>query len=251
MKNAARNSGFTLIEILLAIGILATISVFAIQALSSQIEHRNKLEQKNASYHAMHVALMRIYDDFANIYVAPDTGAKTNLVKQALVWKSGAKGGYFTTQNFRSFVAGTPQSDLAQVRYAVKDDPKDSNKKQLWRVVDTVLQNSIEYEDTGTPQLLVDDLDKFEIQFWDGQDFSNQGDWDTTASTYANKLPKMVRIILSAFSPELDSEKQLKELDPARADKPRNKISLETIAYLLKSADQQQIKEPGGDYKWR
>jgi type II secretion system protein J len=249
IAKAKQSAGFTLIEILLSIGILATISVFAIQALSSQIEHRNKLEQKNASYHAIHVAMTRIYDDFANITVAAETGARASMVKQALVWTT--KGGYFTTQNFRSFVAGAPQADLAQVRYSVKDDPKDPAKKQLWRTVDNVLQNSIEYEDTGISQVIVDDVDKFEVQFWDGQDFSNQGDWDTTSSNFANKLPKMARIVLSIFTTELESEKQLRELDSGKADKPREKIQLETIVYLLKSADQQQLKEPAGEYKWR
>lgn len=242
-------SGFTLIEILLSIGILATISVFAIQALSSQIEHRNKLEQKNAAYHAIHVAMTRIYDDFANIIVAPDSGARANMVKQALVWTS--KGGYFTTQNFRSFVAGAPTGDMAQVRYYVKENPKDPAKKQLWRVYDSLLQNSIEYDETGVPQLLIDDLEKFEVQFWDGLDFSNQGEWNSTSSEYSNKLPKMARISLSAYSPELESDKQLQSLDPAKAAKPRDKIQLDTIVYLLKSADMQQIKEPAGDYKWR
>ncbi len=242
-------SGFTLIEILLSIGILATISVFAIQALSTQIEHRNKLEQKNATYHAIHVAMTRIYDDFANITVAAESGARASMVKQALIWTS--KGGRFTTQNFRSFVAGSPQADLAQVRYSVKEDPKDPSKKQLLRAVDTVLQNSIEYEDTGISQVLLDDLDKFEVQYWDGQDFSSQGDWDTTSSNFANKLPKMARIVLSIFTPELDSEKQLRELDASKADAAREKIQLETIVYLLKSADQEQLKEPAGEYKWR
>jgi type II secretion system protein J len=249
MTQRTRSAGFTLIEVLLSIGILATISVFAIQALSSQIEHRNKLEQKNAAYHAIHVAMTRIYDDFSNITIAAENGARTNMVKQALVWKS--KGGYFTTQNFRSFVAGAPVGDLAQVRYFIKDDPKDPNRKQLWRAIDTLLQNSIEYEDTGISQLLVPDLDKFEVQFWDGQDFSNQGDWDTTSSSFANKLPKMTRIVLSAFTPELESEKQLRELTPGSAERARDKIQLETIVYLLKSADQTQLKEPSGEYKWR
>jgi hypothetical protein len=61
----------------------------------------------------------------------------------------------------------------------------------------------------------------------------------------------MTRIVLSAFTPELESEKQLRELTPGSAERARDKIQLETIVYLLKSADQTQLKEPSGEYKWR
>jgi type II secretion system protein J len=245
-----RTSGFTLIEVLLGIGILATISMFAIQALSIQIEHRNKLEQRNAAYHAIHVAMSKLYDDFRNLYAAPDSG-RPGVLKQALVWKPGGKTMYFTTHNYRSFMLNSPQSNLAQVRYSIKDDPKDPNKKQLWRVVDTNLQNSIEYEDTGMPQLLIDDLAKMEVLFWDGQDFSNLGEWDTTASAYSNKLPKMAKIRLEAYTPISEPEKQLKNLAPQGPDSERQKMTLETIVFLLRSADQGQLKDPSGEYKWR
>jgi type II secretion system protein J len=249
-RKRQQTSGFTLIEVLLGIGILATISMFAIQALSIQIEHRNKLEQRNAAYHAIHVAMSKLYDDFRNLYATPDSG-RPGVLKQALVWKPGGKTMYFTTHNYRSFMLNSPQSNLAQVRYSIKEDPKDPNKKQLWRVVDTDLQNSIEYEDTGTPQLLIDDLAKMEVLFWDGQDFSNLGEWDTTANTYANKLPKMAKIHLEAYMPVSETEKQLKDLDPQRAETERQKMTLETIVFLLRSGDQGQLKEPGGEYKWR
>lgn len=242
--------GFTLIEVLLGIGILATISMFAIQALSIQIEHRNKLEQKNGAYHATHIAMARIYDDFRHVNAVADSG-RTGSIKQALVWKPTGKSMFFTTHNYRSFMSGAPQSNVSQVRYTIKDDPKDAGKKQLWRTVDTELQNSIEYEDTGLSQLLVSDLAKFEVIFWDGQDFSNLGEWDTTASAYANKLPKMAKIHLSTYTPELESQQQLNAVGGNKSNEEREKISLETIVFLLKTTDQSQLKEASGEYKWR
>jgi hypothetical protein len=194
--------------------------------------------------------MARIYDDFRHVNAVPDSG-RTGSLKQSLVWKPTGKNMFFTTHNYRSFMAGSPQSNVSQVRYTIKEDPKDASKKQLWRAVDTALQNSIEYEDTGISQLLVTDLAKFEVTFWDGQDFSNLGEWDTTSSTYSNKLPKMAKIHLSTFTPELESEQQLKDLNAKKGDKERDKIVLETIVFLLKTTDQAQLKEPSGEYKWR
>jgi type II secretion system protein J len=246
-----RDSGFTLLEILLAIGILTTISAYTISTLSTQIEHRNRLQVRNAAYHSLHVAMARIYDDLRHVYISSTQGT-SNALKQAFVWRPGGKLTYFTTQNFNSFQADTPQSNLSQVRYSIRDDAKESTRKQLWRTVDTNLTNSIEYDDVGMPQLLVDDLALFKVSFWDGMDWSNADDWDTTSSTYKDKLPKMAKIRLEAYQPDTEIEKQNKiARGVSDNDAEREKIVLETIVYLLKSDGQQQLKEPGQEYPWR
>ena len=46
-EHRKNQAGFTLIEIVIAIGILASLSLYAVTALTNQIETRNKLQQSN------------------------------------------------------------------------------------------------------------------------------------------------------------------------------------------------------------
>lgn len=247
-------AGFTLLEIILVLGILATISVMSITMLSTQLTQRNKLELINQGQHAVNLALDRIYDDMRAIYLYNnETRVIANLperaVKPGLTSRAGAT--WFLTQAFRSLRPNSPESDLAAVRYYERPNPQKEGRKQLVRAVDTDLKESIERDGVGTDQVLVDDLKEFKLAFWDGSDFRE--DWDTNTGDSQNKLPKMIRIRLSAYMPISESEEQMRSLreNGAGGDGGRDAVDLETIAYLLSSSGAEQAKEASKEYSWR
>lgn len=248
-------AGFTLIEIILATGILATICGFTITMIATQITNRNKLQAQDSTYHMMHVAMSHLYDDFRHILIKKEPAAygtqQTSTVKYDLVWHGSTSIGqtYFITQNYRSYTSNSPQSNIAQIRYERRKDST-TNKDQLWRIVDTDLAESISLNEVGVPELLVDDLADFKVSFWDGTDFNSSGEWDSSQADYKDKLPKMVKIHLECFQPTTEGEKQRQELDASLAQEPR-KVVLETIVYVLQSAGQEQVKSPALEYKWQ
>lgn len=247
-----REDGFTLIELLLSLGILASISIFAITTLSGQVDMRNRLETLNSSQHALNVAMDKIFNDMRHAYVLSKQDAvignmSGRAVKPALVFRSAVTGVYFSTQNYRSFIANSPQSNLAFVRYFERQDPKDSSKKQFVRMLDTDMKESIERDGVGQEQLLLTDLSEFKITFWNGADFTSE--WDTSSGESNGKLPKMAKIKIGMNMPVSDAEKQRQELNPNAARETQT-ISLESIVYLLYSVGQTDVKEPSKEYKW-
>ncbi len=244
-------SGFTLIEVLLSLGILSSISIFAITTLASQLDMRNKLASINDSQHALNVAMEKVFDDVRHAYVLSKqdlvfSGMSGRATKPSFVARSGNF--YFSMQNFRSFVGNSPQSNIAFVRYVEKPDAKNSGHKQLLRIVDTDMKESIERDGVGQEQVLVTDLAEFKTSYWNGVDFTQE--WDTNSSDTEGKLPKMVKIKISAFNPLTDAEKQMKELNPTSL-REASTISLESISYLLYSAGQANLKEPSKEYRWQ
>jgi hypothetical protein len=134
------------------------------------------------------------------------------------------------------------------VRYSLRDDPKESGKKQLMRAVDQTFKESIERNGVGVDQVLIGDVREFKLGFWNGQDFTPE--WDTNSSETGGKLPKMVKVKIAAAMPFSDEEKQKQEVDPNRSKEPQI-LTLETIVYLLYSSGQADVKDPAKEYRWQ
>jgi prepilin-type N-terminal cleavage/methylation domain-containing protein len=244
-----KNHGFTLIELLLSLGILSTISVFAISMLSRQFEMRNKLTVLNEAQHQLHVAMERIFSDLrhANILTKQNllfSGLSGRAVRPMLVGKANTV--FFSSYNHRSYVADSPESNLEFVKYFERPSPTESNKKQLVRAFDVEMKESIEREGVGSEQVLIADLSEFKLSYWNGVDFTPE--WDTTNGESAGKIPKMVKIRLAMPVLLTESEKQLSELAPTK--NAENNV-LESTVYLLYSAGQAQMREPSKEHRWQ
>jgi prepilin-type N-terminal cleavage/methylation domain-containing protein len=251
LPSRSASAGFSLLEVLLAVGILSSISVFAITALSNQLEIRNTLSRVNEQQHAIHSAMSRVFDDVRHAYVL----SKQDLILSGLQGKPVhprlfGKGEtfWFSTHALRSMIANTPESNIGYVRYSLRDDPKESGKKQLMRAVDQTFKESIERNGVGVDQVLIGDVREFKLGFWNGQDFTPE--WDTNSSETGGKLPKMVKVKIAAAMPFSDEEKQKQEVDPNRSKEPQI-LTLETIVYLLYSSGQADVKDPAKEYRWQ
>ena len=250
-SSRSAEAGFTLLEIMLSMGILASMSVFAITAISNQLEIRNKLAGTNESQHGLNSAMSHVFEDVRHAYVlskADSVAANVSSrpVKPGFVGKNETL--YFSAQNFNSLAANSPESNLAMVRYYIREDAKDPSKKMLVRVVDTTFKESIERAGVGDEQVLLRDLKDFKVTYWNGQDWAQE--WDTNSGDTSGKMPKMVKIKITVNSPLTEDQKQKRELDP-NATKEVPTISLESIAYLLYSAGQKDVKEPSKEFKWQ
>lgn len=247
-----KQDGFTLIEIVLAISILATIGMLTINILTNQIETREKVTAHNSVQHAINMAMDKIYSDIQSSYVSnPNDLASLNLSVRAVPPKFSFKNEnlILAVQNFRSLLGNSTQSNLAYVRYYIRPNNKDSKKLELIRVVDTDMVENIENSGVGFQEVLVPDLKSFSLEFWNGNEY--QKEWDSSANDTQNKIPKLVKIHLETYFPESSSEKQILDLSP-NTKKERRSFALDTIAYVLSSNGAQEVTEPSsGDFKWQ
>lgn len=247
MKQHSTQQGFTLLEIILALGILATIGVMTINVLSGQIAMRRKISEINTEYHALNMAMQRVYTDLKGAYLSdPQNMASLNLFNRQV----SPQFSYlhdnliFSIQNFQSYTRNSNQSNLAFVRYYTDKDPNDSQKQQLIRVVDTEMKDKIEGKDIGTASVLLPDLAKFQIFFWNGNAFLDS--WDSTTGESQNTLPKLVKVHIESYLPQDPDAKKTEKSES------RQTIKLETIVYLPNSAGKKESTTPQWqEYKWQ
>ncbi len=240
-------AGFTLLEIILALSILATIGIITINILSGQIATRQKLADLNTEQHTLDATLNHITQDLQGAYL-PDQKiiSSLNLPNRPIVPRFYLKNEnlIFFTQAFKSFLRDSNQGNQAFIRYTIKPDNDNSRKKQLIRAVDTDLIVSIEQTDVGIAEILIDDLESFKVEFWDGNKF--RPEWDSSSGDTQNKMPKMVKIHLSLYSIE-----KPEQLQPENQIAKRKNFSLDTIVFLSNTQGQKEATAPTwSNYKW-
>jgi prepilin-type N-terminal cleavage/methylation domain-containing protein len=264
-EHRKNQAGFTLIEIVIAIGILASLSLYAVTALTNQIETRNKLQQSNEVIHAAHAAMMRLTDDIRHAYMLSGNEEQAALSNSDRVGRpmfvlKDVPRLLLMTQAHQSLIANKPESNLAYAQYVVCPDPsapsevcKDRDSyngpKQLVRVVDpTITKVADDSFISGVSQVLVNDLKELKLKAWNGQDFLT--DWNTERSDFGKKLPKMVKIELSVFMPKSSSFMALPEDENAASERDRPSLTLSTIVYLMYTAGQADLKEAKAEPGW-
>jgi prepilin-type N-terminal cleavage/methylation domain-containing protein len=240
--------GFTLLEVILALSILATIGIITVNILSGQIATRQKIADLNTDKHSLDAALHRITKDLQGAYISDKKNITSlNLYKRPVSPQFYVKkeNFVFSTMAFQSYLCGSNQSNQAFVRYTTATDPNDSNKKQLLRVVDTDLVENIEKDDVGLSQVLLDDIEKFTVEFWDGNQFRTE--WDSSANDTQDKLPKLVRVHLSIYSSEKTAQQQASTPAPKRTV-----YSVDTIVYIYNAQGLKEVTPPTwSEYKWQ
>ncbi|MFZ9519330.1 MAG: PulJ/GspJ family protein [Silvanigrellaceae bacterium] len=259
-------SGFTLIEIVISVGIIASLSLYAVSAMSNQIETRNRLQQSNGVVHSAHSAMMRLSDDLRHAFFATgndEQAARSNsdLIGRPMFVLNQTPRLLFMIQSHQSLIANRPESNIAYVQYIVCPDNSApagvcrgqtdsiSQTKQLVRIVDpSVRKISDDAIVDGVSQVLVTDLKEIKISAWNGQDFIL--DWNTERSDYGRKMPKMVKIDLSVYTPDDPLRKQLREESSGSQLPERASLNLSTIVYLLYTAGQTDLKEPKTEMSW-
>lgn len=258
-------AGFTLIEIVISVGIIASLSLYAVSAMSNQIETRNRLQQSNDAIHSAHSAMMRLTEDIRHAYYVSgndEQAAKSNsdLIGRPMFVLNQIPRLLFMTQAHQSLIANRPESNLAYVQYLVcpdssapssvcKTQDSGSQTKQLVRLVDpNVKKISDDAVVDGVSQVLVNDLKELKLSAWNGQDFIQ--DWNTERSDFGRKMPKLVKIELTVFTPEDPLRKQLREENSGSQLPERASLTLSTMVYLMYTAGVTDLKEAKTEMNW-
>jgi type II secretion system protein J len=243
--------GFSLIELLLSISILASISVFAITMLGTQVANRNDLTLVNESQHTLHAAMTRIYEDIRHAYLptkkdAIDANVSRRRIKPQLVHRSETL--IFSFQGFQSLLRDSGESNIAMVKYTTRKSSESQQFTELVRTVDTDMVDSLDSDRVGRSLVLVPDLKSFKVSWWDGGDFREE--WNTEQSDTSGALPKMAKIELSIFRTPSPTERAAIIAGEMTEDQ-RKVLSAEAIVYLMYSKPFEQIKTATSEYSWR
>ena len=198
-RSLSRSRGMTLIELMVAVGVMAMVAVL-IHGVIDSLSRGRKVEGLRAERaHEGREALQRMVRDLCGAYLSTHVPSVPALMTErtAFVGKSSNP---YDRLDFTSFAhlrteRDAHESDQAEVGYFVVADPEVADKMDLVRRE----QTPIDYEPLkgGVVNVVAENVAKFDVRFFDPMTAQWVETWDTMQVTgQPNRLPLEVEITL-------------------------------------------------------
>jgi general secretion pathway protein J len=201
MRAARNQRGLTLVEVMVAVGITSLMGAMVAMAFSSAFTAKEVVEGEAERYRMLRTAFTRMAREVGSAYVSDrydssryrdQNDRPTNFVGQndRLLFTS------FANQRL---YADSKESDQMVVEYKVQasTEPKARGRQDLVRRMNPLVQDRMDRG--GTEDVLLEDVKRLEIDYWDSERKDWVREWDTRRVERKSILPTRVRITVHAL----------------------------------------------------
>ncbi|MEM7138085.1 MAG: prepilin-type N-terminal cleavage/methylation domain-containing protein [Myxococcota bacterium] len=196
--------GFTLVEIILAMAILALVGTMIYGGFSQTALNKARVESDIDHYQTVHMALERMVREvtmaFVSTHVNPSLDLRT--ITTAFVGSDGGSEDRldFTSFSHRRLYRDARESDQNEISYFVTDDPDTPGERVLARRE----ENRIDEDPTrgGKSQILVRGVEEYNVEYFDPLLSEWVSEWATDDRfKQPNRLPTQVRFRITVKDP--------------------------------------------------
>ncbi len=239
-------SGFTLLEVIITLGILAFLTVAVTTMMRASFDVRASLAENDQVTHRLSIAMQKISDDLQDAYIISSKDLARLVLdrRTQTIFKIDKAGDvdklYLTTMTHRARLSSSAESDQTYVAYEMVDDKKNANFKHLYRGEAPFIPS--EFKENPPMRILAKYIKSFRIKPWRGDDWSNDR-WDSTKGDTKDKLPRMAVVEIEAYArdPSEEAGDTFKEDDT---------VSMKTVIFLTRSIEYAEIKQRSNSIRW-
>lgn len=213
------SSGFTLIEVMVAMVILTIISLQIWQTSAVSMNAKERYELEDIRFHEVAMALARIADDLtmAYLYVSEDhlgnTGVGEPIREIRFVGKDSGERDelhFAAFSNFR-YLRSQRASDQEEVSYFLRQGEENDRREvgSEWNLVRrSQSPPDREPEEGGQEYVLLEEVTELAFQFYNEKRGEWLKDWDSAQIEFNKTLPKAVEITITIPDPLEPDEKR-------------------------------------------
>lgn len=190
----------TLVEILVAITILAIVSTVVFGGFSQTMRNKRRIEEQADRAHVIRVAMERMVSELSMAYVSAHRPIDPSLqtMNTCFIGGRGRRGHRidFTSFSHRRLYRDAHESDQNELSYFLTENPNQRDQLVLARRQ----QSRIDHDPQtgGTIQVLVEDVVDFQAEYLDPNTNLWTNSWDTQNLTnQPNRLPAQVKLMLT------------------------------------------------------
>jgi general secretion pathway protein J len=201
MTTRRPSSGFTMIELMLALAIFALITTIMFGSFSQTASSKRVIQSDQERTHAVRVALMRMTREIEMAYTSDNENTAianrpTMFVGSARVDVDELMFSSFAHQRLRG---GAAEGDTSLISYFGARDPDDRRIVNLMRRETRRLQAEDPATLPGEAYILCPDVSKVKFAYYDHKKKEWATDWSTLDATGMQYLPTHVRITLTVL----------------------------------------------------
>lgn len=191
--------GLTLIEVMLAMAIMALMMTLAWRTITSTANASRQFEKFEERNHELRLAMSRITSDLEHAYLSRNEDQTQSHPRTMFVAKSGKFPEIrFSTLGHRILWGDANESEQTVISYVTRDNPQFPGETDLVRSEQRRLSNEPPEEEPVELDVLCTRVDSLELEYWDWKNAEWQDTWDTTQGDgEKNTLPGRVRITLT------------------------------------------------------
>ena len=222
-------AGFTLIEVLVALGVMVIIAVLTWEAVANSLRFRAYLEQEDEIERSAKVALSRISRELSLAYLTTNVNA-VNTYRTVFVGQDNddTDSVWFATKAHRRTYARALECDQAEVTIWAEPDPEQSDRYVLLHRESARVDE--EPDRDGGIQPLARNVVRFDLQYLDPTVYEWRNEWDSGGAETPNRLPRAVQVVLTILAPSPDEDDEEVERTYVRT------VILETADEISRSA---------------
>jgi general secretion pathway protein J len=203
--------GFTLLEIILAVSVLALVGTMIYGGFSQTALNKARVEEDVDHSRIVHMALERMARELTMAFVSTHVNPSLDLrvVETAFIGRDNGKDDRidFTSFSHRRLYRDARESDQNEISYFVTEHPDEPGMEVLARRE----QNRIDDDPRrgGKSQILVENVEEFNLEYFDPLLTDWVQTWDTIdVLAQPNRLPTQVRIRLTVQDPRRRGQTQ-------------------------------------------
>lgn len=193
-------AGFTLVEIMLVMAILATLTTLMWSAFSQASRSKKRVEAAQDRTHSVRVALLRMAREIEMAFLSENNTPSIEQVRTRLVSTSRPDVDELTFSSFahQRLRGGAPESDTSNITYSGERDPDDRTILNLMRRETRRLQAAEPASIPGESYVLCPDVVRVKFAFYDYRKKEWHEDWNTRLPGMSY-MPSHVRISLTVL----------------------------------------------------
>ncbi|MBM4386750.1 MAG: prepilin-type N-terminal cleavage/methylation domain-containing protein [Deltaproteobacteria bacterium] len=220
--------GFTLLEVLVAVGLLAIMSAIIYGAININLKAREQYARIDERYHTAIVAMRRMAKDISSAYLSNHISLSEKTTET--LFEGEGDRILFTYMGHERIVRDAKESDQGVVEYFLENsrDPGFNGKNLVRREKPLIDENP---EKGGVKEILAQNVKSIEFEYWDQKDEDWKSDWkarmeDAVESGSGGSLHPAVSALSTGMMKFAQDKMLEKFLLPSRV-----KISLVLIDY--------------------
>jgi general secretion pathway protein J len=198
-RSRSGTRGLTLLEVMVAIAILAMLAVLTYGAFDGLSRGKKNLGRVNDRYHQARAALSRMTIELSSAFLSMHQPATEQQIRRLTIF-AGSNGSPsdridFTSFSHRRLVRDSHESDQNELSYFGSPDPNVSGKTDLARRESPLID--LEPKRGGEVNVLVEDIELFDVKYLDATTGLWTDTWDSSQATgQPGRLPLQIKITL-------------------------------------------------------
>jgi general secretion pathway protein J len=202
-----RARGFTLVEVMIAVGITAVMAMMTVGALRGLDRSTEIARLQEERYGAVRLALTRMSREISVAFISDnyDQSLQTRLRERPTLFVGKEDSLLFTAFAHVRLYRDAKESDQSVIEYTLDSDPEHSGEKALFRREKVRLDE--EPDRGGRKSLVADRISSIRFAYWDRKRKEWVNEWSTKNVDHTDDLPPRVRIELEVRTPDGGTEK--------------------------------------------